>query len=124
MTDNIGFGRSAMTTPFMPQATFPEQTKSLVPTTQKRVGRSLRKPPGPSVDDGPGEGEISTEEVAEDLSAAPIEAVQHEVAIAGRSAWGQASAEDPQEGQAQQVNPSEAQDMRHKPRKLLPDTLP
>jgi hypothetical protein len=46
------------------------------PTTQKRVGRSIRQPPGPSVNDGPGENVVSTEETPEDLGTSLIENVR------------------------------------------------
>lgn len=45
-------------------------------TTNRRVGRCMRKAPGPSVDDGPGESASSTEESPEDLGAALIECVR------------------------------------------------
>jgi hypothetical protein len=46
------------------------------PTTQKRVGRSIRHPPGPSVNDGPGENVISNEETPENLGTSLIENVR------------------------------------------------
>ncbi|WP_299554603.1 hypothetical protein [uncultured Tateyamaria sp.] len=46
------------------------------PTTHKRVGRSMRRPPGPSLDDGPGDSAVSTEETPEDLGTALIESIR------------------------------------------------
>jgi hypothetical protein len=44
--------------------------KLAAPTTHKRVGRSMRLPPRPSVDDGPGDSAVSTEEIPEDVGTA------------------------------------------------------
>ncbi|WP_299507325.1 hypothetical protein [uncultured Roseobacter sp.] len=50
--------------------------KIAAPTTHKRVGRSMRRPPGPSLDDGPGDSALSTEETPEDLGTALIESIR------------------------------------------------
>ncbi len=41
--------------------------KLAAPTTHKRVGPTFRQPPRPSVDDGPGESAVSSDEIPEDL---------------------------------------------------------
>lgn len=46
------------------------------PTTHKRMGRCTKRPPGPSVDDGPSESASSTAETPEDLGTAIIESIQ------------------------------------------------
>ncbi|NJM81720.1 MAG: hypothetical protein HC844_03815 [Tabrizicola sp.] len=46
------------------------------PTTQKRVGRSMRQSPGPSVCEGPGESTVSTEDSPEDLGTNLIENIR------------------------------------------------
>jgi hypothetical protein len=51
-------------------------SKQPAPTTHRRVGRSMIKPPGPAVDDGPSDSTISTEETPEDLGSAIIESAQ------------------------------------------------
>jgi hypothetical protein len=44
--------------------------KLAAPTTHKRVGRSMRQPPRPSVDDGPGDTVVSTEEIPDEIGTA------------------------------------------------------
>lgn len=51
-------------------------SKLPAPTTHKRVGRSMRHPPGPSVDDGPSDSALSTAEIPEDRETSIIEQVR------------------------------------------------
>jgi hypothetical protein len=79
MTGDFSTGKASFRDDEDIDTTSPTDLRKLwgAPTTQKRVARSTRHPPGPSVNDGPGESAVSTEETPEDLGTGLIESVQN-----------------------------------------------